>query len=201
MLYIKQEGFKIIPTKKVIKAEEYSEYLQAKGIIEKAKQESKRIIQEAKNAFEEEKKRGFEEGLEEGKKQTAEHMMEYVSKTVAGYGKFEEKILEILMQALRHILGEMDNKTLVMSVVKRVIATVRTQKEITLRVAPSQKDYVQEQIAPILQQYPSISFIDVVPDQRLKEGDAIAETDIGVVDARLDVQLDAIQKAFTKLIK
>jgi type III secretion protein L len=201
MLHLKQPGFKFIPDKKVIKASEYAQYMSGQEVIQSAQEEAKVILEKSKVVFEEERQKGYEEGLKQGKQQMAQHLMDYVSKTVEGYEQFEEKMLEIVMQALRHILGEMDNKDLVMAVIKRVISVVRSQKEITLRVAPTQKDYVQSQLAPILSEYPSVGFIDVVADQRLREGDCIAETQIGVVDARLEVQLEAIHKAFSRRVK
>ncbi len=130
-----------------------------------------------------------------------DHMMDYVSKTVEGYELFEDKVLQIIMQALYQIIGEMDDKKLVIGVVKQVLAMVRTQKEIVLKVAESQKDFVQEQVNLILKQYPSINFIDVLGDPRLKEGDCIAVTEVGTVDGRLEIQLEAIKKAFSKRIK
>lgn len=201
MLYLKQPGFQFTPDKKVIKAHEYAQYMSGKEVIQKAQEEANTILASARKVYEDEKQKGYDDGVKQGKQQMAQHLMDYVSKTVEGYEHFEEKMLEIIMQALRHILGEMDNKDLVMAVIKRVISAVRSQKEVTLRVAPTQKDFVQAQLAPILSTYPSVHFIDVVADPRLKEGDCIAETEIGVVDARLEVQLEAIHKAFSQRLK
>ncbi len=201
MLFLKEDEFNLTFEKKVIKAEEYSHYLLGQQIIENAQKKAEKIISDAKVAYENEKKLGHEEGVEIGKQKMMDHMMEYVSKTVEGYESFEEKVLQIIMQALVQILGKIDDKELIMGVVKQVVATVRTQKEIILKIAPSQRDYVQSQIDSVLKLYPSISFIDVIADPRLKEGDCIAETDVGVVDGRLEMQLESIRKSFNKKIK
>ncbi|WP_404831101.1 FliH/SctL family protein [Endozoicomonas euniceicola] len=51
----------------------------------------------------------------------------------------------------------------------------------------------------ILAEYKGVGFIDLVADQRLSTGDCIMESEIGVVDASVDLQIAALQKRFEKI--
>jgi type III secretion protein L len=62
-------------------------------------------------------------------------------------------------------------------------------------------EIVKGKLNEIMSDLPEIRFIDVVPDNRLNDDDCILETEIGVVDARIDVQIEAIRKALMKSFK
>ena len=87
---------------------------------------------------------------------------------------------------------------MILRVVKNSLEVARTQKQVTLRACPSQVDFLRSQLNEILAQFPSINFIDVTADPRLKPGGCILETEMGFVDASVEVQLEAIRKSLLK---
>lgn len=201
MLRIKENGFTLLPDEKIIRRESYTEFVEGQSIVAAAKKEAERIVQEAHMAYEAEKKRGFEEGKEAGKLEISDHMVDYVTRIVGNLKSFEDKLVDMLMQSLRQIIGDIDKRELIVGVVGRALQVVRSQKRITIRVAPSDVDAVDESIKDYMERYPTIDFLDVSADDRLKSGDCILETDVGVVDARLDQQLDIIKKSLERWIK
>jgi type III secretion protein L len=198
LLYIKKDRVRLSPEQKVIKAGEYVSFLGACDILEKAREQAHRIEQEAKAAYEEEKKKGYDAGLREGRKNISRQMMDAVTNSVAYLSTVEGKVTEIVITALRKIIGDMDDKTLVLKVVRNALNVVRNQKQVTLRVSPDQVNHVRESLNSILADFPAISFIDVTGDGRVKGGGCILETEIGVVDAGVEVQLEAIQDSLEK---
>lgn len=201
IVFIKKDRFTFPDNKKVIKADEYSIYLEANGIIERAREEANRIIEEAKQVYEAEKKRGYQDGIIAGKMEISEQMISTVSKTVNYFASIEEKVACTVITALKKILGTFDGNELVLKVVRNALSVVQNQQQVTLRVSEEQVEMVKTRINEILSEFPRISFIEVVPDSRLKSGDAILESDIGVVDARVDVQIEAIKKSLMKSFK
>lgn len=199
--FIEKRTFEIPPGKKIIKAGEYMTRVDADEIIDKANREAEKILEEAREAFEIEKKKGYEAGLLEGKKSIASQMMGAVTGAVNYLSVLEEKVVEIVMSAVMKIVGEIDDEKLILKIVKNALAVVRNQKQVTLRVAPGQVKTVKNALDKILSDYPGISFIDVAGDSRLKSDGCILETDIGVVDASVDVQLSAIRKSLTQKLK
>lgn len=199
--FIKREGLQIPPERKVLKASEYLTYTEAEKVVEEARKEAERIIREAGSAYEAEKEKGYRAGLEEGKITCSQQILDTVTSTVDYLGSLEEKVTNIVISALRKIIGEIDDRTLITKVIQSALTVVRNQKQVTLRVSPKQVETVKGALDGILGSFPAISFIDVMGDGRLKEGGCILESEIGVVDASIDVQLEAIRKSLTKRLK
>ncbi len=201
MLRLKETGFSVLPEQKILRAEEYAAYAQADTLVSMGQAEADRIIEEAKAAYEAEKVRGFSEGEAAGKTQIAEHMVDYVARIVANLQRFEVKLVDMLMQALHQIIGEIDNKELIIGVVSKALQVVRSQKRVMIRVAPSDLSTVEDQLNGYLERYHSINFLDVSSDDRLKPGDCMLETDVGVVDGRIEQQLEVIRKSLERWVK
>ena len=201
MLYIKEGTFDIDPAKRIIKASEYAAYLNAQEIIVLAQEKAAQIDEDAKLAYEEEKKRGFDEGMEEGNEKVSQLMIDSMAKSVENFESFENSVIQVVEDALRKIVGDMDDKELVSRVVRNALAMVRDQKKVTLIVNPKELDTVRGQLNDLLAQYPSINVIDVVSDARVSMGGCKLETEMGVVDASIETQLEAIKKSLTRAIK
>jgi len=98
-------------------------------------------------------------------------------------------------------VGELNADELIIGIVKNALAMVRDQKKVTLIVSPSQEKVVREKLDEIMKGYPTISFIQLDRDPRLKEGGCLLVTEMGMVDATLEIQLEAIQKSLKRVIK
>ena len=100
-----------------------------------------------------------------------------------------------------HSEGELDDETLILRIVKNALKVARNQKQVTVRVSPDQVAVVQENLGPILADFPATGFIDVTADSRIKTNGCIVESDVGVVDASIEVQLAAMKRSLMKNIK
>ncbi len=202
MLHVKiAEGTHLLPEKKIIKALEYAQYVEYHSLIAEAKAKAEAILAGAQKAFDEERKKGFAKGEEEGKAKLAEHMLESIDKSIRNLEAFEEQVIDIVMKAINRILGEMEDKDKITRVVKQSLALVRNQKRVALKVNPSDARILEAEVDEVLKSFPGIGYIDIIADGRIPAGSCMLETDIGVVDARLDVQVEAIRKSLTKSIK
>lgn len=201
MLYLKEKTYEIDPGNKILKAQDYSTYLKGLEMIDLAKDQAAKIVEDAKIAFEEEKKRGFNEGMEAGNQKISEIMIEAAARSVENFEEFENDIIEIVSDALKKILGEFDNRDLISRVVKNALSTVRNQKKVTVIVNPSDADTIRDKLKELLALYPAIATIDVLTDPRVHIGGCKIETEIGVVDASLEIQLEAIKKSLAKVVK
>lgn len=201
IVQLKSDGLNLAPGQKVIKAADYLHYLNAEDIVEQARQQARQIKQAAHAAYEEEKQRGYQDGMLEGKMQMSQQMMDTVSRTVEYFANIEEQVVRTVMLALRKLIGEMDSKDLVVRVVKQALSVVRNQKQVTLRVAPSHVEHVNQEIHRIMAGFPGISFIDVVGDARLDDEGCLLESEIGVVDASIVAQLSAIERSLLNSLK
>ncbi len=184
---------------KVLKAEDHAIYLEAENIIERAKEQALAIVERAQEEYRQERERGYLDGLETSKAEQAEQMLKVVSRTINYLSNIEKAMAEILMSGVKKIIGDYDKEELAVGLVKSALQHVRNEKQVTIRIAPSQYGMVKARINEILEEYKGVGFIDLVSDPRLSTGDCIMESEIGVVEASVDIQLQALQKRFEKV--
>ena len=77
-----------------------------------------------------------------------------------------------------------------------------SHKRKIIKVAPADEWKVKESLQLMLKTAPSgLNFLDVLPDPRMKSGDCVLVSEMGVIDASLETQLKAIENSLEKRIK
>jgi type III secretion protein L len=199
MLLIEKKDFSLAADRRLVKASDVATVRTSEEIISAAEAEAARIREEAKAAFAEEKKRGYEEGLQAGKMEIAMQKLELVDQSVAFMESVEGKMADVVMKALRSCVVEIGDKEMVINIVRKTLAAViRTQRQVTLKVAPEMAAVVRERIQAIIADYPTVTSVDVVEDSRLKGPACLLETEAGVADASVETQLAAIERSLKR---
>ena len=201
MLLINKENFKLQSDRRVVKAADAATVRSAAEIVAAAEAEATRIREEAKAAFEEERRRGYEKGLADGKLEISMQKLDLVDSSVAFMESVEGKMADVVMKALRTFVVEVGDEEMVMQIVRKTLnAVIRTQRQVTLKVAPEVVGVVRSRVAEFRASYPTVETLDVVEDPRLKGSACILETEAGVADASVETQLAAIEKSLKKHI-
>jgi type III secretion protein L len=201
MLLIEKQNFTLVSDRRLVKASETATAKSAAEIIDAAEVEAARIREEAKAAFEAEKKRGYEKGLQDGKMEIAMQKLELVDQSVEFMASVEGKMAEVVMKALKSCVVEIGDKEMVVNIVRKTMnAVIRTQRHVTLKVAPEMVEVVRARVAELKAAYTTIETLDVVEDPRLKGSACLLETEAGVADASVETQLAAIEKSLKKHI-
>lgn len=185
---------------RVIPAQDMFVHAQAQQMLEAAVAQAESIEAGAQAAFEAERRRGYEDGIAQAKIEQAEQMIENVSRTVDYFARVESEMVELVLGAVRKIVFDFDDVTRVMTVVGSALAAVRNQKQIALRLSPSDVERVRAHINEMLALYPGIGMVDLVPDARLAPSACILECEVGVIEASLDGQLAALRGAFERVL-
>ncbi|MEM6916590.1 MAG: HrpE/YscL family type III secretion apparatus protein, partial [Verrucomicrobiota bacterium] len=168
---MKLESTELQPDQKIIKAAEFEVWREGTSIIDQARGEAEEISRQSQLDYEKEKQRGYSDGLMEGRTQLSEQMIGTVEKSVQYLGEIESSMVEIVLSAVRNIIGEVDDQDRIKQVVRKVLTTARDQKRVTLRVSKADAEIVRADLDEILSDFPGITFIDVESDARLKQGD------------------------------
>jgi len=199
MLLLKKNDFEIQSDRRLVKASEIATVKTAEDIVAGAEAEAARIREDAKAAFEAEKKRGYDEGLQAGKLEIAMQKLDQVDQSVAFMESVEGKMADIVMKALRSCVEEIGDREMVVNIVRKTMkAVIRTQRKVTLKVAPEMAASVKERLSSLLAAYPTIETFDIVEDARLAGPACILETEAGVADASVDTQLAAIERSLAR---
>ena len=199
MLLVKKPDFVLATDRRLVKATEMATVRSAEEIIAAAEADAARIREEAKVAFEEEKKRGYDKGIADGKMEIAMQKLDLLDSSVAFMEGVEQKMADVVMKALKSFVVEVGDREMVVNIVRKTLnAVIRTQRHVTLKVAPEMVGVVKERVAAFRQDYPTVETFDVIEDSRLKGSACILETEAGVADASVETQLAAIEKSLQR---
>ena len=201
MLCLEKSGATIVPTQRVLKKEEHAFLLEGQAIITAAQHEAALIKQQALAEAETKRQEGFNKGQDEGKAAIADQILATMTQSAAYFSRVEDVMIDLVMRSVRHVLGEMDQRAIIERIVHRALESTRNENQVTVRVSPRQADGIKARINDLVTKFPKIQFLDVQPDTRLPEDGCVLETEIGVVDASLEAQLKAIEKALVRAMK
>ncbi|RBL80342.1 HrpE/YscL family type III secretion apparatus protein [Streptomyces cavourensis] len=191
---------RIDPALRVLRAADHAAWADAGQLLAQARTQADEIIGGAQAAFEAERERGYQEGRESALLDQAEKMIETVGRTVEYFAGVENEMVELVMSAVRKVVDGFDDREKVMVVVRNALAVVRNQKQMTLRLNPAEVDTVREQINDLLAAYPGVGYLDILADGRLARGACILESEIGMVEASLEGQIQALRQAFQRTL-
>lgn len=182
---------------KIIKARDFWAFKEAERALADAKSQKEQIISSAKDAYEAERQRGYAEGNEEAKLEQSGSIVEIVSQTVEYFGKVETQMVDLVLDAVRKVVSDFDDRQRVTTVVKNCLDLVRSQKHLSLHVNPAQVEYLRSQVGELQKTYPSILHIEIHPDARLGLDACVVESEIGIVEASLAGQVEMLREALS----
>ena len=186
---------------KLIKSSELGQLFEASALLDAARAKAAEMERAALEAYEEKRQEGYQDGLEEGKLEHAEKMMETIISSVEFIEGIESTLVSVVNQAIRKIIGDMNDKERIVAIVRNALGVVRGQQKVTVRVSPADEAAVLEAMAGMTASSSGSSFMTVIADARLERDSCIIESELGVVDASLSTQLKALENAFKSKIQ
>jgi type III secretion protein L len=183
------------PGRVIIRGPEHLVYCTAADILEKARLEAARIIENAKTEAKKSRTEGFNAGREEAIASQARLIGGIAAKGEIYLADMEDKVISLVMVAIRRLVGEMDDRLRISRVVQNALSVVQRQNRVVIRVAGCMSESVRESLETILLPYPLINMAEVTPDESLDKNECVIETRAGTVKAGLNSQLAALQAA------
>ena len=178
---------------RVLKAGDYQLRHQAEQLLADARREADALVDGAREAFEQQQSLGYEEGKETARMEAVEQIMDSVGQAVDYFANIENDVADVVLASVRKIIAGFDDTELTVRVARNALEVVRDQRRVTLRVNPGDETAVRTRIGELLTGYPGIGYLEVVADHRLKVSGCILETELGVIDASIDLQLQALK--------
>ena len=173
----------------------------AKVIIERAKQESDLIRTDSATV-------GWQEGYEEGKKQAEIEILklkkEIEDERVQMEIEYNDSVQQIepmlvnailtVFERVTHVLAE-DKKDLVLHLVNDVLSKTEISKEFLIRVSNADYKFMLDNRDRITGVVSKKVQIEIIEDPTFKKGQCMIESDSGIYDCSLDIQLDNLINA------
>ncbi len=185
---------------KVVRAADIVAWRDAHGLLESASVQAADIVADAQRVYEEEALRGYREGTERASRELADKLADVAARSASYYASAGPQIADLVMEALRQVIGQQGDKRRVTAAVRQCLATVRGQKQLTLRVNDRQAAVVREQVASLMKEFPGIDTLDVIEDTNIACDSCSLESGIGVVEGSIEGKLEAIAAAFRQAL-
>lgn len=190
----------VAPGTYVLRRADVAALADATAIVDAARDQAKEIVESAQAALEAERQRGFAEGMERARVERSAQMIETVGRTVEYLANVEAEMVALVMSAVRKIVDTYDDTERVRILVRNALSVVRNQKQVTLRLHPERAESVRARIDELLQAYPTVEYLDILPDSRLEMDACVVDTEIGIVKTSIDEQIAALNQAFEKIL-
>lgn len=190
----------VTPGTMVLPAQDWQRWLDAQAAIETASAQADQILREAQAQAEALRRQGYEEGRDEARQEAAERLIDNVAQQVDFFSRLEGRMVDLVMEAVRTVVYSYDDRQRVSITVRNVLAIARSQTQVTLRVAPEAVNVVRDGLDTLRAEFPGLAVIDVVADTRLIGEACVLETEVGVVEASLSLQLEALRRAFDRVL-
>ncbi|NGX37384.1 MAG: Yop proteins translocation protein L [Chlamydiae bacterium] len=185
---------------KVIPAKDYSQLLEAIGILEKAKEDAEKLLENTEKECEDLRKEAKEKGFEEGLEKFNEQIFESDQKLKAIRHNMQQMVLPIALKAAKRIVGkELDTfPETIVDIVMQALAPISESHQVIIYVNKEDKKHLDAQrpkLKEILQQTEVLAIqekADVAP------GGCIIQTEGGMINATIENQWKALERAFEK---
>lgn len=185
----------------VLKGQVMSAYEEAGEIIRTARREATRLRREAESLQERarleresERKRGYDEGHQKALGELTHRMVEVEEEREKFFADAEPQVIRMVMEIAEKVIGREISQGAIVDVVKKAILQ-SVGRRVVIRVNPADVSLLKEKQPEILAALENNRSLTIKEDDSILSGGCLVETEMGVVDARLDTQLNAIRKA------
>ncbi len=192
----------VAPDTKIIPCDEFGKALTAVELLERAQEEVDRYKQEVALECEKLKEQARQEGFQEGFAQWAKHMAELEAE-MANVNKATEKmILPVALKAAQKIVGrEMElSEQAVVDIVASKLKTVKQAKQVIIHVSPKDMQILDSHRKQLAEVFEKLESLSLRPNDEVKPGGCIIETEAGIINAQLDKQWEILEQAFKSMM-
>jgi type III secretion protein L len=174
---------------------------QAQQILQAAHEQAQAIVADAQQSVE----AALESARQEGERQSAlewhERQASHAVKTAHTLRGMHERLADVVTNAVERIVQSENRSALYQRALKSVQSLSRSATALTLRVSPDDAEAAREGLAGVAELQTLGTTVEVQVDASLAPGSCIFESDMGVVDASLSTQLDALRAAMARAVR
>lgn len=197
------ETNKIVPNKKIIPAEDIGVLLEAQEILQHVKEDAEKYKLEVAHECEKLKEHAQQEGFAEGYQKWADHIANIEAEIIKVRQDLEKMLIPVALKAAKKIVGreiELSEDTII-DIVSNSLKAVSQHKKITIYVNKRDLDPLEKGRPRLKQIFESLEVLSLRERADVVRGGCIIETEAGIINAQLENQWSALERAFTSLMK
>ncbi|MFC4275302.1 HrpE/YscL family type III secretion apparatus protein [Achromobacter aloeverae] len=183
---------------KVLRASDYSRWVRASDLLSAAGAQARAMQEQARRDHASERELGYLEGLREARATQQAAIADTLQRARDYLDGIEMEMADLVMDCVREIIGEMDERERVVRIVRGALARARRQKQAVLRVHADDVAAVLAWRDDLLAEFPGIEDLDIVATAQVPRGACRVETAIGVIEAGVEEQLASLEQALRR---
>lgn len=184
----------VSPLGNLIKADVHHVVVEGNAALAEAAEQSRRAHQVALD-------QGRREAEAEGERAKAALIAETAAATQAFWRHSEGRLADLVMAAVRRVLGEFEDAELVAGMVRQLLKETADEGRIRVRAAPAEVGAIRDRVQEMQAAGPGADAVEVIADATVSEGACRMETELGFVETSVDAQLEALRAAVGKALE
>lgn len=181
--------------KVVLKANDYRHLVSYETLVQEMALRDQAREQRATQALTEAIQAGMQQGRAQAHDQVVQQLLGFTIKMHDNLRNIELALVQVVIDSVQQILHTFENRELVASTVRRGMDLIRSSKKLIIRVHPQMQDVVLEQLEEWQR---TIVHIEVLPDTQLKLDECVLESDVGIIHASVEQQMESLIRALRK---
>ncbi|MCP8939535.1 type III secretion system stator protein SctL [Alsobacter sp. SYSU M60028] len=192
---LKPLGFALASGAHVLRADEVAAIDAATGIVAAAREQARRIEQDALDAHAAERERGYREGREQADRDAVAALLAQSARVDAAIEALEGRLVDIVRDCVRKLVADFDDAQRTRAIVASALSRMRRETRVQVRVGADLRDAVRAAVADLAPSFPRIELIEVIDDGDLSEDAILVESTIGRIEARFGVETERLLAA------
>ena len=176
------------PLGNLIKADVHHLFAEADELLAQAEEQGRR-------AYDEAREQGRKDGEAEGRQAGAALLADTVADARGYWRTAERRLVAIVMEAVRRIIGEFDDAELTTGILRQLLREVEDEGRIRIRVSPGESQFIQDSVREMQGGASATDSIEVIADPAIPESACRMETEVGFVETSVAAQLEVLQAA------
>jgi type III secretion protein L len=185
------------PNGRILRAAEARAWQDGHTFLDEARRDAQQLRDAARRAYAAEYAQGYEDGKAQGDADAARLVSETAVKVDRYLGGLEAEIINLALDVVRRVLGEFDVSMLVAKAAAQAVAEIRRAKYLKVRLHPASVNRVRDELYAVLRESDLGMRVEIDTDDTLARDACILSTDIAVIDASIDAQLNAFAAAIS----
>lgn len=194
---------KITPNKRIIPADSISILMDAEQVLVKVKEDAERYKKDIAKECEKLKENAQAAGFAEGYQTWAEHIAKLEEEIINVRKELESLLIPVALKAAKKIVGreiELSDDTIV-DIVSNTLKSVSQHKKITIYVNKKDLDPLEKSRGNLKGIFESLEVLSLRERSDIDRGGCVIETEGGIINAQLENQWSALERAFTTLMR
>jgi type III secretion protein L len=188
---------------KIIKKELFEASQEARCIVGAARREAEQLVAKAEQERTASVESGLQIGYEEGLKRWNEILAGAWQARENLKTEWEQSLLHLAVRVAEKIVGEQLrlHPDTIVPIVREALKSLGQERQLTLLIHPDHRETVQANLDRLQALVGSSRQIHLVVDPGMTPGGCVVESELGVIDAKLETQLKCLEEVLLSASK